>query len=76
MLEKPSPNEMRFNKIVRKFVFALIVVAVVFEMTSAQTVSAPQFSAYSTSMCSSRLAGQRPSCEYQQLSSMNRRSSG
>jgi thermitase len=45
MLEKPSPNEMCFNKIVRKFVFAVLVVSVVHGTASAQTVSARPFSA-------------------------------
>ncbi len=45
MPEKPITSETQLDKIVRKFVFAVIVVSVVLATASAQTVSAPPFSA-------------------------------
>jgi len=45
MLERPSPNEKHLHNIVKKFVFAVIIVAVVFGTASAQTVSAQPSSA-------------------------------
>jgi len=45
MPEKPIANETQLDKIVRKFVFAVIVVSVVIATASAQTVSAPPSSA-------------------------------